>query len=74
MEMPEAVIIEAPQRSEENKQVPPASMIPKRPADEFEDLTTIAPIRTENAVEDGSVQILTLEEGKGAFVADSDVV
>ena len=47
---------------------------PRRPVDEFFDLSTIEPIRTENVFEDGSVQILTLEEGKGSYTDDVDTV
>ena len=37
-------------------------------------MSYIKPIRTENIVEDGSIQILTEEEGIGNFVNDDDTV
>ena len=46
----------------------------KRPWDEFYDMSYIKPIRTENIVEDGSIQILTEAEGIGNFVNDDDTV
>jgi hypothetical protein len=51
--------------------VPPPK---RRPDDEFFDLTTIVPLRTENVTEDGSVQIIVVEEGTGNLIEDTDTV
>ena len=47
---------------------------PRRPADEFFDLSKISAIRTEDLYGDGSVLILTEVEGKGSFAEDADTV
>jgi len=47
---------------------------PRRPADEFFDLSTINAIRTEDLYGDGSVLILTEVEGRGSFAEDADTV
>ena len=47
---------------------------PRRPADEFFDLSLINPIRTEDVYGDGSLLIMTEVEGRGSFVEDPDTV
>jgi len=51
--------------------VPPEQ---RRPPDEFHDLTSIVPVRTENLTEDGSIVKLTVQEGSGNFSELTDTV
>lgn len=47
---------------------------PRRPLDEFFDLKTVNPIRTQDVYANGSVLIHTEVEGTGSFAEDSDTV
>ena len=47
---------------------------PRRPVDEFFDLSTIQAIRTEDLYGDGSVLVITEVEGRGSFAEDTDTV
>ena len=51
--------------------VPPGK---RRPEDEFFDMTTISPLRSEIVNEDGSVEIIVVEEGNGNIIEETDTV
>lgn len=46
----------------------------RRPEDEFFDLKSIVPLRVEKITDDGSVEIIVVEEGSGNLVEDTDTV
>lgn len=46
----------------------------RRPDDEFFDMTTIVPLRTEIVNDDGSVEIIVVEEGNGNVIEETDTV
>jgi len=51
--------------------VPPPK---RRPDDEFFDLKTIVPLRIEKVNEDGSIEIIVVEEGTGSLIEETDTV
>jgi len=61
---------------EENKNEPEHWTPPpkRRPEDEFYDLKSIVPLRTEQVYDDDSVQIIVIEEGNGNLVESTDTV
>ena len=46
----------------------------RRPEDEFLDLSTIEPVRTEQLAEDGSLELLTTTEGSGSLPEAGDTI
>ena len=65
---------ETKQVNEEQKSgfaYPPAK---RRPDDEFFDLKSIVPLRTERVNDDGSIEIIVVEEGFGNLIEATDTV